>query len=71
MKILIALDESENALRAVEFIADHFTSEHQVTVFSVIPEVSVVCEWQQKRNNPACQLIRINALINALWTTKL
>lgn len=45
MKILVALDESENALRAVEFVTDHFTPEHQVTLFSVIPEVSVLCEY--------------------------
>lgn len=44
MKILVGLDESENALRAVEFVAHNFKPEHQVTIFSVFLEASVIYE---------------------------
>ena len=35
-KILVALDDSENALRAVEFVSQTFTPDHEITLFSVI-----------------------------------
>ena len=35
-KILMAVDDSENAMRAVEFIAKSFTPDHRITLFSVI-----------------------------------
>jgi len=34
-KILVALDDSENAMRAVDFVATHFTSDCKITLFSV------------------------------------
>jgi len=33
-KILVAFDDSENAMRAVEFIATSFTKEKEITLFS-------------------------------------
>jgi nucleotide-binding universal stress UspA family protein len=43
-KILVAFDDSENALRAVEFIANSFTKDHRVTLFSVVPDTAALCD---------------------------
>ena len=43
-KILVALDDSENAMRGVEFITKTFTPNHRVTLFSVIPDTAAACE---------------------------
>ena len=43
-KILVAFDDSENALRAVEFIAHSFSKEHAITLFSVVPDTAALCD---------------------------
>jgi len=43
-KILIAMDDSENALRAVTYVAETFTPQSQITLFSVLPDTAVLCE---------------------------
>jgi nucleotide-binding universal stress UspA family protein len=43
-RILVAFDDSENALRAVEFIANSFTKDHRVTLFSVVPDTAALCD---------------------------
>jgi len=43
-KILVAFDDSENAMRGVEFITQAFTRDHQITLFSVIPDTAAACE---------------------------
>jgi len=45
-KFLVALDYSENATRAVEFVADTFSREHELTLFSVVPKTAAVCELE-------------------------
>lgn len=45
MRILVALDDSENALRAVEFVSKNFSPEHEVTLFSVFLDTAVICEY--------------------------
>ena len=35
-KILVAIDDSENALRAVEFVANTFTPDNRITLFNVL-----------------------------------
>lgn len=42
-KILVALDESENAMRAVEYIAKSFTPDHEVTLFHVLLDTAAIC----------------------------
>ena len=42
-KILVALDDSENALRAVEHVARYYLPESEVTLFSVIPDYDFKC----------------------------
>jgi len=43
-KILIALDDSKNAMRAVEFIAEAFTPENEIMLFSVVQDTAALCE---------------------------
>ena len=43
-QILVALDDSDNAMRGVEFITKSFTSDHKITLFSVIPDTAAACE---------------------------
>jgi nucleotide-binding universal stress UspA family protein len=41
--ILVALDESKNALRAVDFVCRHFTPDHRITFMSVVPDTAALC----------------------------
>ena len=43
-KILLAMDESENAMRAADFVAQNFSNDHEVTIFSVVLDTPTVCE---------------------------
>jgi nucleotide-binding universal stress UspA family protein len=45
MRILVGLDDSDNAMRAVEFIAANFTPEHEITIFSVFLDTSMICDY--------------------------
>ncbi len=51
-KVLVGFDESENAMRAVEFVAAHFTPDHQVTLFSVIPDAAAICNMNSPGLTP-------------------
>jgi len=51
-KILAAVDESENALRAVKYIADSFVKESQVMLFSVVPETADICHLDEPSLHP-------------------
>lgn len=41
--VLVPLDESENALRSVDFVCRHFTPDHRVTFMSVVPDTAAIC----------------------------
>ncbi len=43
-KILVALDDSENAMRAVDFIAQLFKDDTKITLFSVITDTASICD---------------------------
>jgi len=43
-KILVALDESENAMRAVDYIAHTFTPDHEVTLYHVTMDTAAICD---------------------------
>ncbi|MGD8385814.1 MAG: universal stress protein [Desulfobacteraceae bacterium] len=43
-KVLVAFDESDNAMRAVEFVCRHFTPDHKVTLMSVVPDTAALCQ---------------------------
>jgi len=51
-KILVAFDDSENAMRAVEFIATSFTKDQQITLFSVLPDTAAICDMNSPSLTP-------------------
>ena len=51
-KILVAFDDSENAMRAVEFIAKALTKEQDITLFSVIPDTASICDMNSPSLTP-------------------
>jgi nucleotide-binding universal stress UspA family protein len=51
-KILVALDESANALRAVRFLAQSFAPDHEVTLFNVVMDISAVCSLNSPELHP-------------------
>jgi len=43
-KVLVAFDDSENAMRAVAAVADFFTNDTRVTLFHVAPDTETLCK---------------------------
>lgn len=43
-RILVAMDESENAMRAVQYIAKTFTTDHEVTLYHVAMDTATICD---------------------------
>lgn len=43
-RLLVAFDDSENALRAVEYVANKLTKGHQITLFSIVPDTAALCD---------------------------
>jgi nucleotide-binding universal stress UspA family protein len=52
LKVLVALDNSENAARAAEYLSKHFTPDHQVTLFSVLPDTQAICNLESPELTP-------------------
>ncbi len=46
-RILIALDESENAARAVSIVAEAFDKDTEIILLSVIPKMVAACELNE------------------------
>lgn len=51
-KILLAVDESQNAMRAVEFVSQNFTPDHEITLFSVVLDTPTACEMDSPSLTP-------------------
>ncbi|MDA8139183.1 MAG: universal stress protein [Desulfobacteraceae bacterium] len=51
-KILIAVDDSENAQRAVAFVAKRFSKDTQVTLLSVILDTATLCKMDSPELTP-------------------
>lgn len=51
-KVLVAFDDSENAMRAVEYIAHSFTKEHEITLFCVLPDTAALCDMNSPSLTP-------------------
>lgn len=51
-RILVAFDDSENAMRAVEHVARYYDRDSRVTLFSVIPEYDFKCLMDLTSMNP-------------------
>jgi nucleotide-binding universal stress UspA family protein len=50
--IMVAFDDSDNALRAVAYIAKLLTRDSRVTLFSVLPDTAAICEMQSPELTP-------------------
>ncbi len=51
-KVLIAFDDSENATRAVSFVARLFSTQTHVTLFNVAQDTAVLCEMNSPELTP-------------------
>ncbi|MGA7145367.1 MAG: universal stress protein [Desulfobacterales bacterium] len=51
-KILVAIDDSENAMRAVEFVAEIFTTGSRITLFNVVQDTATMCEMNSPELTP-------------------
>ena len=51
-KILIAFDDSDNAKRAVEYVARTFSSDNRVTLFTVLQDTAALCDMQSPELTP-------------------
>ena len=51
-KILIAVDDSENAMRAVEYVADSFSKENSLTLFSIVLDTPAICDMNSPSLTP-------------------
>jgi nucleotide-binding universal stress UspA family protein len=51
-KILLAIDDSENAIRAVEFVANTFTADSRITLFNVVQDTATMCEMNSPELTP-------------------
>lgn len=51
-KILVAFDDSENAMRGVQYVADTLQKDIAITLFSVIPDTADICKMESKELIP-------------------
>lgn len=51
-KVLVAFDDSENAARAVAFVARFFSPETSVTLFNVAQDTATLCEMNSPELTP-------------------
>lgn len=51
-KILIPVDDSQNALRAVEFVAKSFSKENRITLFNVVLDTEALCHMDSPELTP-------------------
>jgi len=51
-KIIVAFDDSENAMRAVEHVAKHFSPENEVTLFNVTLDSVMLCDMNSPELTP-------------------
>ena len=48
-RILVAFDDSENAMRAVAYIAKYFSADRKITLFNIAQDTAALCDM----NSPA------------------
>jgi nucleotide-binding universal stress UspA family protein len=51
-KILVAFDDSENAIRAVQFVTEAFGTQHKVALFSVLQDTAALCDLNSPELTP-------------------
>ena len=51
-KVLIAVDDSDNAMRAVEYVASSFNTDHRITLLSVVLDTPAICDMNSPSLTP-------------------
>ena len=51
-RILLAFDDSENAMRAAEYVAGAFSPDSRITLFGVVPDTAAMCEMNSPELTP-------------------
>jgi nucleotide-binding universal stress UspA family protein len=51
-KILIAMDDSQNAFRAVELVAQSFSTDNTIVLFSVLMDTAALCKMNSPELSP-------------------
>ena len=51
-KILVAFDDSKNAMRAVQFVAETFAPDNHITLLSVLQNTAALCEMNSPELTP-------------------
>jgi nucleotide-binding universal stress UspA family protein len=51
-KILVAFDDSENAMRAVEYIAKFITTDNKITLFNIAQDTAALCDMNSPELTP-------------------
>ena len=51
-KMLAAIDDSENSMRAVEFVGIFFTKDSEITLFNVISNTAALCDMNSPELTP-------------------
>ena len=51
-KILVAFDDSENAMRAVEYVAGLLSKDCRITLFSVVQDTASICDMHSPELTP-------------------
>ena len=51
-KILVAFDDSDNAMRAVDYMAKHFSADNKITLFTVMPDTATMCDMNSPELTP-------------------
>ncbi len=51
-KILVALDDSDNAMRAVVYIANFFNTNSKITLLSILQDTASLCEMNSPELTP-------------------
>ena len=58
-RILVAMDESENAMRAVDYVKDAFSKDCEILLFGVVQNVSGICGMEDPSLTPYFQARQI------------
>jgi len=51
-KILVAFDDSENAMRTVEYIVKYFGKDNKITLFNITQDSSTLCDMNSPELTP-------------------
>ncbi|MBW2568513.1 MAG: universal stress protein [Deltaproteobacteria bacterium] len=51
-KILVAFDDSDNAMRAVEYVAKNFATDNKITLLNIVQDTAALCDMNSPELTP-------------------